>query len=74
MKMGNRYFQLAREAVERAEQMATSGHPDTQNQIDVALNNLSAAFHQSTSAEKEQLTSYQEVIQELSHEASNKPF
>ncbi|WLR59486.1 DUF3813 domain-containing protein [Guptibacillus hwajinpoensis] len=71
--MGNRHFQLAREAVEKAEQMA-AGHPELQNQIDVAQNNLSAAFHQSTSAEKEQLTSYQEVIQELSHESSNKPF
>ncbi|MDO6657567.1 DUF3813 domain-containing protein [Anaerobacillus sp. 1_MG-2023] len=71
--MGNRHFQLAREAVAKAEQMA-AGHPELQNQIDVAQNNLSAAFHQSTSAEKEQLTSYQEVIQELSHESSNKPF
>ena len=72
--MGNRHFQLARKAVEKAEQMASSGHQDLSSQIDVAMNNLSAAFHQSTSAEKEQLTSYQQVLQELSHETSNKPF
>ncbi|KMM38924.1 DUF3813 domain-containing protein [Guptibacillus hwajinpoensis] len=72
--MANRHFQLAREAVEKAQQMAASGQTDLQNQIEIATNNLSAAFHQSTSAEKEQLTSYQQTIQELSHESSNKPF
>ncbi|WP_347550781.1 DUF3813 domain-containing protein [Pseudalkalibacillus hwajinpoensis] len=72
--MANRHFQLAREAVEKAEQMAADGHQDLSQQINVAVNNLSAAFHQSTSAEKEQLTSYQEIVQELSHETSNKPF
>ncbi|WP_270181608.1 DUF3813 domain-containing protein [Alkalihalobacillus sp. CinArs1] len=72
--MGNRYFQLAREAVENAEQLASSGQQGLQQQIEVAKNNLSAAFHQSTSAEKEQLTAYQQTIQELSQESSNKPF
>lgn len=72
--MGNRYFQLARDAVEKAEQMAANGQQDLQQQIEVAKNNLSAAFHQSNSAEKQQLTSYQQTIQDLSQESSNKPF
>ncbi|MGB8001069.1 MAG: DUF3813 family protein [Anaerobacillus sp.] len=72
--MGNRDFQLAREADEKAAQIASSGQHDVSSQINEAMNNLSAAVHQSTSSEKEQLTSYQQVLQELSHETSNKPF
>ncbi|MGO4888482.1 DUF3813 domain-containing protein [Anaerobacillus sp. MEB173] len=68
--MGNKLFQEARKAVEIAEQkvmLATTPEQfeDAIAEIEKAKNNLSSAFANSTTAEKEQLAKYQDQIQDL---------
>jgi exonuclease VII large subunit len=68
--MGNRLFQQARYAVEKAEEMVkTANTPEllslAYQEIEKAKNDLSSAFAQSTTAEKKQLAQFQDQIDQL---------
>ncbi|TLS37849.1 DUF3813 domain-containing protein [Pseudalkalibacillus caeni] len=77
--MANVKFQLAREAVDKAEQLvkedvSVESAEAIANQLAIAKNNLSLAFAHSSDAEKVQLEDYQQTLEELSDHFSNKPF
>lgn len=61
--MGNKLFQLAKEAVHLAETSTNSAA--LQAQIDKAKNSISSAFANSTSAEQLQLQELQQRLDEL---------
>ncbi|WLR51542.1 DUF3813 domain-containing protein [Bacillus tianshenii] len=68
--MSNKLFQLAEEAVHRAEQAVQQPQSDaeTQQALATAKNNLSSAFAQSSNAERAQL---RELQQKLDQAASS---
>ncbi|OZM58236.1 hypothetical protein CIB95_01295 [Lottiidibacillus patelloidae] len=69
--MGNKLFQLARDAVLKAEDQLRNAQSPTDideaiNCVEIAKNNLNSAFANSTGAEREQLMEYQnQLIQTL---------
>jgi exonuclease VII large subunit len=67
--MGNKLFQQAREAVQQAEtttnaMMGEAEYGNATSKIEIAKNNLSSAFANSTNAEKEQLQALQQRLEE----------
>ncbi|OEH91650.1 DUF3813 domain-containing protein [Bacillus solimangrovi] len=66
--MGNKLFQLARDAVQRAEASIKQGDSQAQAQVETAKNNLSSAYANSTNAERDQLRQFQ---QQLDNATSN---
>jgi flagellar biosynthesis chaperone FliJ len=75
--LSNKLFQLAKEAVHKAEQQLQNASTeedidDAIQYVETAKNNLSSAFANSTTAERQQLQQYQqqldEVVQQQTHE------
>ncbi|WP_096198977.1 DUF3813 domain-containing protein [Bacillus sp. FJAT-45350] len=68
--MGNKLFQEARNAIEIVEQMASNAQSSEEIELaraemEKAKNNLSSAFANSTTAEKEQLADMQNQLNSL---------
>jgi hypothetical protein len=69
--LGNKLFQLARDAVLKAEEQLRQAESPADideaiNSVEIAKNNLNSAFANSTGAERDQLMAYQnQLIQTL---------